>query len=133
MASLITLPEFQAHLQRKTDFTADITASAEAAITDASGLVNGYENLSANAWTDATCPDGVKAVVKRVAARLFTNPDQRTSYTGPEGLNYAGGPVRLLTDDEREQLNPFVARRSRVGMIRVSPAPWSVPDTTTTP
>jgi len=128
---LITIDELQAHLQRKTAFSDEIQASALAAIEDASGIIEGYRNLASYNWTDVTCPAGVKAVVKRVAGRIFTNPDQRTSYTGPDGLNFSGGPVRMLTDDEREQLDPFDPRRSHVGMIRMVPAPWSVPDTTT--
>ena len=51
-----------------------------------------------------------KAVAVRIAARLWTNPDARTSYTGPEALNYSSTPdlVRLLTADERAMLQPLV-------------------------
>ena len=51
-----------------------------------------------------------KAVAVRIAARLWTNPDSRTSYTGPEALNYSSTPdlVRLLTADERAMLQPLV-------------------------
>lgn len=51
-----------------------------------------------------------KAVAVRIAARLWTNPDSRTSYTGPEALNYQSTPdlVRLLTADERAMLQPLV-------------------------
>lgn len=49
-----------------------------------------------------------KAVAVRVAARLWTNPDARTAYTGPGDLNYQSAPelVRLLTMDERAMLDP---------------------------
>ena len=51
-----------------------------------------------------------KAVAVRIAARLWTNPDSRTSFTGPEALNYQSTPdlVRLLTADERAMLQPLV-------------------------
>lgn len=51
-----------------------------------------------------------KAVAVRIAARLWTNPDSRTTYTGPEALNYGSTPdlVRLLTADERAMLQPLV-------------------------
>lgn len=51
-----------------------------------------------------------RAVAVRIAARLWTNPDSRTSYTGPEALNYQSTPdlVRLLTADERAMLQPLV-------------------------
>lgn len=51
-----------------------------------------------------------RAVGVRIAARLWTNPDSRTSYTGPESLNYSSTPdlVRLLTADERAMLQPLV-------------------------
>jgi hypothetical protein len=51
-----------------------------------------------------------RAVAVRIAARLWTNPDSRTSYNGPEALNYTSTPdlVRLLTADERDMLAPCV-------------------------
>lgn len=59
--------------------------------------------------------EAAKAVAVRVAARLWTNPDSRTSYAGPGELNYSTGPelVRLLTLDERLMLDP-AARVDRV-------------------
>lgn len=123
---MITVAELELHLQQTMSSEASI-GEAQAAIDDASAAVNGYENLSHHEWDDETCPGGVKLVVKRVAGRLLTNPQQRSSYSGPDGLNYSGGPVRLLTDDEREQLNAWVPRKKRIGMIRMTAAPWSVP------
>jgi hypothetical protein len=54
--------------------------------------------------------EAARAVAVRIAARLWTNPDARTSYTGPEALNYQSTPdlVRLLTADERAMLQPLV-------------------------
>lgn len=125
--ALITISELEAHLQQSLAFSTNSAEEAQAAIDDASAAVNGYKNLASHGWDATTCPASVKLVVKRVAGRLLTNPQQRTSYTGPDGLNYAGGPVRLLTDDEREQLDAWAPRKSKVGMIRMTAAPWSVP------
>ena len=50
----------------------------------------------------------VRKVAKRLAVRLFTNPQERASYAGPEGLSYQISPntsARILTADEREQLD----------------------------
>ena len=60
--------------------------------------------------------DAARTVAVRIAARLWTNPDSRTSYTGPEALNYQSTPdlVRLLTADERAMLQPLV-RMDAVG------------------
>ena len=60
--------------------------------------------------------EAARAVAVRIAARLWTNPDSRTSYTGPEALNYQSTPdlVRLLTADERAMLQPLV-RMDAVG------------------
>ena len=54
--------------------------------------------------------EAARTVAVRIAARLWTNPDSRTSYTGPEALNYQSTPdlVRLLTTDERAMLQPLV-------------------------
>jgi len=59
-------------------------------------------------WADGSWQSDVaRNVATRVAARSWTNPMQRTSYTGPEGLAYAGPDVgaRLLTPDERAALD----------------------------
>lgn len=118
---LITVDEFQAHIQQSAAFSGTYLESAEAAIEDASAVVL-VECERTAAWV--TTPTDVKLVVKRLAARLFTNPQQRVSYTGPEGLNFSGGPVRLLTDDERDALAPYKASRKRVGAIRMGVAAW---------
>jgi hypothetical protein len=60
--------------------------------------------------------EAARTVAVRIAARLWTNPDSRTSFTGPEALNYQSTPdlVRLLTADERAMLQPLV-RMDAVG------------------
>ena len=42
----------------------------------------------------------------------MTNPDQRSSFTGPDGLTYQGAgdvPARILTGDEEKMLAPCVS------------------------
>ena len=80
-------------------------------------LNNGYPNgttavvvyVSGYASTDYRVA-AARVVAVRIAARLWTNPDSRTSYNGPEALNYSSTPdlVRLLTADERAMLQPLV-------------------------
>lgn len=59
--------------------------------------------------------EAARAVAVRVAARLYTNPDSRTSYAAPGELSYSSAPelVRLLTLDERLMLDP-AARVDRI-------------------
>lgn len=123
--SLITLEDLSAHIQQGIT-KADSIEWANAAINDASGLVLTYCERLDEPWDATTVPAGVALVVKRVASRLFTNPMQRTNYTGPEGLNYSGGPVRLLTDDEREALNAFKSSMKQSASVRMSFAPYLV-------
>lgn len=63
----------------------------------------------------ATIPDAVKLVVARVASRIMRNPDMRSTYTGPDGLNYSSpsdvGP-RLLTGDEMTALRRYVLHKA---------------------
>lgn len=124
MTALITISDLQLHLQQTANFSETITAAANADIEDASAAVLAYCERTPSAWTAETVPAGVALVVKRVAGRLLTNPQQRSSYSGPDGLTYTGGPVRLLTDDEREQLDPYKASKVRVGSMRLGVASW---------
>ncbi len=121
---LITTTELQLHLQQTTDLSPFYADVAELAIELASDAVLAYCHRTGSPWYATTCPGAVRLVATRLAARLFTNPQQRTSYSGPEGLNYAGGPVRLLTDDEREMLAIYRSEDRTVGTINLTVAPW---------
>jgi hypothetical protein len=125
--AIITVAELQLHLQQTValnDFYADV---AELSVELASGAVLSYCHRLTRPWYSTNAPAPVKLVALRLAARLFTNPQQRTSYAGPEGLNYSGGPVRLFTDDEREILNEFRGEDRTVGTIGLSLASWQKP------
>lgn len=122
--SIVTVDDLQRHLQQTVTFSEFHMGVAQQCLDDAEGAVLTYCEREGNPWTADTCPRGVFLIIERVAGRLLTNPQQRTSYSGPDGLNYTGGPVRLLTDDEREMLNPYKASRKRVGSIRMGIATW---------
>ena len=58
--------------------------------------------------TNASCDDedvlAARAVALRVAAQWFTNPQDRASYSGPEGLSYTASPQmlsRILSEADR--------------------------------
>lgn len=58
--------------------------------------------------TNATCDDedvlAARAVALRIAAQWFTNPQDRASYSGPEGMAYTASPQmlsRILSEADR--------------------------------
>jgi hypothetical protein len=124
IVGLVTLAELHLAIHQVTVVDTANYNSALQSIALASGAVQAYCERLDVPWTNATAPDAVRLVTCRLAARLFTNPDQRVSYTGPEGLSYSGGPVRLFTDDERATLDLFRSQARGVGMIRTAVAPW---------
>ena len=49
----------------------------------------------------------VKAIALRIAAQWFTNPEDRASYAGPEGLSYTASPQmlsRIMSEADRRTL-----------------------------
>lgn len=100
-------------------------AYAESAIADAEGVVIELAcGRSLDDWDANTIPSGILAIIKRIAASLYKNPQQRTSYTGPDGLNYNGGAVRLLSDSDRELCGRFDPQKTHVGSMRLAVASW---------
>lgn len=119
---LLSVEELASHIQQTIPDA--LWGSAEDACDDATTLIRAHlksDLADLAGWR----LDAAKLVAKRSAARFFTNPAQRTSYSGPEGLAYQGGPVRLLTDDEKATLDTL--RVVRVGAIRMGVAPWMTP------
>lgn len=121
---MITLTEFATHLQLNVRWAPDKQRAAEQAIEWASGLVLLYTGRTS--W--ASPPAGVKPIVAAIAGMILKNPDLRSSYSGPEGLNYVGSIVRMLPDDMRSLLDAYSARKRRAGSIRMGIAPWMTPD-----
>lgn len=122
MALIVSKAALELHLQQTIGAT--LVTAAEACLQDAQDAAMDYCERVDDPWTSVTIPMGVALIIKRIAGRLFTNPQQRTSYSGPDGLNYTGGPARILTDDEREQLDPYKVSKKRVGSMRLGVAAW---------
>ena len=113
---LLTRSHLEAHLQR-TIAAAD-QASADAACDYAVALVEdvlGFDVTSAtftdsagvvtrSSATDVTLARGIAV---RIAAQWFTNPQDRQSYAGPEGLSYTASPQmlsKLMSEADRRTL-----------------------------
>jgi hypothetical protein len=124
--AILTLADLEATIQQ-TVIGEQEELNAQSAIDDASAIVNAYCERVADPWDDSTAPLAAVVVAKRLASRLYLNPQQRTSYSGPEGLTFTGTPVRLLTDDEREALDRLRASRRRVGSVRLAGPAWDTP------
>lgn len=113
---LLTRSHLEAHLQR-TIAAAD-QASADAACDYAVALVEdvlGFDVTSAT-FTDSagvvTRPSATdvtlaRGIAVRIAAQWFTNPQDRQSYAGPEGLSYTASPQmlsKLMSEADRRTL-----------------------------
>lgn len=108
-APLITVDDLAVYLHRDGFSRKDFPA-AEAAVRESHALVVqrvGFDPFdTAYAISDEDM-QVLRAVCKRLAAQHFTNPEQRQSYAGPEGLSYTGSPLlvgRLLTEADRVML-----------------------------
>ena len=113
---LLTRSHLETHLQR-TIAAAD-QASADAACDYAVALVAdvlGFDVTSAT-FTDSagvvTRPSATdvtlaRGIAVRIAAQWFTNPQDRQSYAGPEGLSYTASPQmlsKLMSEADRRTL-----------------------------
>lgn len=100
----LAVSDLEAHLGRSLG-AADET-SAEAAVAAAVALIDHYLGFDIEAQDDVTAGDIAvcTAVGARVAAQWFTNPQDRASYSGPEGLSYTSSPQmlsRILSEADR--------------------------------
>jgi hypothetical protein len=63
----------------------------------------------------AQVPEIAKLIACRIANRIMQNPSMRSTYTGPDGLNYATptdvGP-RIMTGDEATALRHLVLHKA---------------------
>jgi hypothetical protein len=86
--------------------------SASTACADAWAYAVGFLFGSTGIPTDnpGITAEGITALrktAKRIAVRFFTNPQDRGSYSGPDGLSYtaaASVSARILTQDEKDAL-----------------------------
>ena len=112
---LLTRSHLEAHLQR-TIAAAD-QASADAACDYAIALVEdvlGFDVCSTTFTTGTTTtrPSATdvtlaRGIAVRIAAQWFTNPQDRQSYAGPEGLSYTASPMmlsKLMSEADRRTL-----------------------------
>lgn len=113
---LLTRSHLETHLQRT--ISAADQASADAACDYAAALVAdvlGFDVTSAT-FTDSagvvTRPSATdvtlaRGIAVRIAAQWFTNPQDRQSYAGPEGLSYTASPQmlsKLMSEADRRTL-----------------------------
>lgn len=91
----LAVSDLEAHLGR-TLGAADET-SAEAAVAAAVALIDHYLGFDIESQTDVTAGDIAvcTAVGARVAAQWFTNPQDRASYAGVEGMSWTAAPSML--------------------------------------
>ena len=111
-STLLSVAELAAFLH-VSGFSAKDTEAANRAVAHAVALVTsrlGFDITAADV-------DGVPiepvdlmvcaGVAVRVAAQWFTNPQDRGSYSGPEGLSFTGSPMvvgKTLTEADRVEL-----------------------------
>lgn len=105
--TLISRADLEAYLGR-TISSAD-QESADAAVNAATAMVNaylGFDVVDAD-LVDATDLAVCSGVAVRCAAQWFTNPQDRSSYSGPEGLSFTASPQmlsRIMSEADRATL-----------------------------
>ena len=106
---LVTVTDLENHLHR-TISTKDDPA-AQAAVDFAAALVEDVVGFDVVTTTEYTVSASdlliVKAIALRIAAQWFTNPEDRASYAGPEGLSYTASPQmlsRIMSEADRRTL-----------------------------
>lgn len=105
---LLSVTDLETHLHRA--IAAKDEDSASAAVDFATVLVGDVVGFDVTG-TEYTVADSdvliVKAVALRIAAQWFTNPEDRASYAGPEGLSYTASPQmlsKIMSEADRRTL-----------------------------
>ena len=105
---LLTVTDLETHLHRTISATDDV--AAQAAVTFAAALVYdvlGFDLIDTDYAVSDVDVDLARGVAVRAAAQHFTNPEDRQSYAGPEGLSYTSSPQmlsRLMSEADRRTL-----------------------------
>jgi len=106
--ALLTVTHLETHLHRT--IAAKDEDSAAQAVLFAADLVTDVVGFDVTD-TDYAVTDAdvrlVRAIGVRVAAQWFTNPEDRQSYAGPEGLSYTSSPQmlsRIMGEADRRTL-----------------------------
>ena len=105
---LLTVTDLETHLHRAIAVKDD--DSAQAAVDFAVALVGDVVGFDVTG-TEYTVADAdvliVKAIAVRIAAQWFTNPEDRASYSGPEGMSYTASPQmlsKIMSEADRRTL-----------------------------
>jgi len=105
---LLTVTDLETHLHRAIAVKDD--DSAQAAVDFAVALVGDVVGFDVTGDDyDVTDADVliVKAIAVRIAAQWFTNPEDRASYSGPEGMSYTASPQmlsKIMSEADRRTL-----------------------------
>lgn len=106
---LVTVTDLENYLHRSIAVKDD--DSAQAAVDFAAALVADTIGFDVVTTTDYTVADSditlAKAIALRIAVQWFTNPEDRASYAGPEGLSYTSSPQmlsRIMSEADRRTL-----------------------------
>ncbi len=105
---LLTVTDLETHLHRAIAVKDD--DSAQAAVDFAVALVGDVVGFDVTGDDyDVTDADLliVKAIAVRIAAQWFTNPEDRASYSGPEGMSYTASPQmlsKIMSEADRRTL-----------------------------
>lgn len=91
----LAVSDLETHLGRT--FAVADSDTAEAAVAAAVALIDHYLGFDIEAQTDVTAGDIAvcTAVGTRIAAQWFTNPQDRASYNGVEGMSWQAAPQML--------------------------------------
>lgn len=107
---LVDKADLEVHMGRL--IADDDEAIALEAIRSASGAVLHAAGRE-TAWPDGAMPEIARTICLRCAQRMLTNPEQRQSFAGPDGLSFSGSPTRILTQEERDDLAQYGPRVRR--------------------
>ena len=111
---LVTVTDLENHLHR-TISTKDDPA-AQAAVDFATALVwdvVGFDVTGDDYTIEANDLLIVKGIALRIAAQWFTNPEDRATYAGPDGLSYKASPQmlsRIMGEADRRTLTSVQIR-----------------------
>lgn len=108
-SSLLTVADLATFLHRT--ISAAHQAAAEAACDFALAQVIDVVGFDPATAADYAVTDAdallAQGVAVRIAAQAFTNPQDRPSHAGPEGLSYTGSPLvvgKIMSDADRKCL-----------------------------
>ena len=105
---LVTVTDLENYLHRTISTKDD--PSAQAAVDFATALVwdtLGFDVTGDDYTIDANDLLIVKGITLRIAVQWFTNPEDRATYSGPEGMSYTASPQmlsRIMSEADRRTL-----------------------------